>query len=92
MDFVIGLTLLSIFAGYVMDNSRRPLQSIAVAAVVALSVLPVFGFLFERAINNLMNNWWHAGVWLSSATLVFAFDRKLQTAPKRSVHHRPDPN
>jgi len=49
MDFVIGLSMLLIFAGYVMDNPRRPLQSVAVAAVVALSILPVFGFVFERA-------------------------------------------
>ena len=86
MDLVIGLALLLIFAGYVMDNERRPLQSAAVAAVVALSVLPVFGFVFERAISRLMNNWWHGAVWLVAAALVFAFDRRLQTVPTRSTH------
>ncbi len=92
MVFVIGLSMLLIFAGYVMDNPRRPLQSVAVAAVVALSILPVFGFVFERATNGLMNNWWHGAVWLAAATLVFAFDRRLQPASKRSTTNRSEPD
>lgn len=47
MGAVISLTLLFLICGYIWRHSRVWQESLGIAAVIALLLLPVFGFVFE---------------------------------------------
>src|SRR5947209_6221346 len=44
---IVALTLILVLLAYIRDNSRTPSQSLAVAAIFGLILIPIVGFLLD---------------------------------------------
>ncbi len=97
LTVIVSAALMLLVAGYVSRSRRDPRESLAYAAVVAIIILPILGYIVEgrpgpwakppallRVNESTVSDESTVVAWAVLTLLLYALDRRRQRRPRRS--------
>lgn len=90
INVAVSVALICTILGYAWENQRTRLQSVAVAAVIGLAIIPFVGFILDSALGPRIVNqqedsqltpFWAFTVWVVGASITYWRDCLQQPSP-----------